>query len=253
MPDLSEMQDEFADALLSTAMPVPSCLKGASVKKADRRFAVYRNNVAVSLIGALSARFPVVQRLVGDEFFTALARSYVLREPPFSPLLIHYGETFPAFIEDFEPAKPLPYLADVARLEFARGRAYHAADAEPIQRDAFAGLAEDKIGSTRVKLHPSVTILASPYPVLSIWDANRADAVPAIEDWSAETVLVVRPFLEVEMVRLAAGTGAFLLALQSGASIAEAVKVASAAAPDFHAADALATLIGQNLAVALSA
>ena len=251
MPDLAEMQDEFADALLSATTPVPSCLKGAGVKKADRRFAVYRNNVTSGLIEALSARFPVVKRLVGDEFFSALARAYVLREPPFSPLLIHYGETFPAFIADFEPAKPLPYLADVARLEYARGRAYHAADTEPLPREAFAALAEEKIGATRVRLHPSVSILSSPYPVLSIWKANQADAVMPVQDWSAETVLVARPFLEVETLPLGAGTGTFLAILQSGATIAEAAEAASAAAPSSSPADGLATLIGQNLAVAL--
>jgi hypothetical protein len=253
MPNLMQMQDEFADALLSTTVPVPACLKGAAVKKADRRFAVYRNNVASSLIEALASRFPVVQRLVGDEFFAALARAYVLREPPFSPLLIHYGETFPAFIEDFEPARPLPYLADVARLEFARGRAYHAADAEPLPRQAFASLSEEKIGATRVRLHPSVKILASPYPVLSIFEANQADRVAPVEDWGAEAVLVARPFLEVETLRLGAGTDNFLIALQSGASIAEAADAAAAAAPSFGAAEGLATLIGANLAIALSA
>jgi hypothetical protein len=250
MADLTEMQDEFADALLSATAPVPSFLKGAAVKKADRRFAVYRNNVTSGLIEALSARFPVVKRLVGDEFFAGLARGYVLREPPFSPLLIHYGETFAAFIEDFEPAKPLPYLADVARLEYARGRAYHAADADPVPRDAFAALSEEKIGATRVRLHPSVSILSSPYPVLSIWKANQAEAVQPVQDWGAETVLVARPFLEVETLPLGAGTGTFLAALQSGATIAEAAEAASAA-PSFNPADGLATLIGKNLAVAL--
>jgi hypothetical protein len=251
MPDLAEMQDEFADALLFATARVPSCLKGAAVKKTDRRFAIYRNNVTSSLVEALSARFPVIKRLVGDEFFSALARSYVLREPPFSPLLIHYGETFAVFIEDFEPARPLPYLADVARLEYARGRAYHAADAEPVPRKIFAALAEERIGATRVKLHPSVSILSSPYPLVSIWQANQAVAVKPVQDWGAETALVARPFLEVETLPLGAGTGTFLAALQSGATIANAAGAASDAAPGFNPADGLATLIGQNLAVAL--
>ena len=156
MARLAHIQDDFAEALLSTTTPVPSCVKGAGVHRADRRFAVYRNNVAASLIEALAARFPVVKRLVGEEFFNAMAHAYVLREPPFSPLLIHYGETFPAFIEAFDAARPLPYLGDVARIELARGRAYHAADADPLPRQAFAGLPKDRIGDQRVALHPSV-------------------------------------------------------------------------------------------------
>ena len=252
MRGLMQMQDDFADALFSTTAPVPACIKGATIRRADRRFAVYRNNVAVSLIEALAGRFPVVKRLVGDEFFSAMAKAYVLREPPFSPLLIHYGETFPAFIAEFEPARPLPYLSDVARLEYARGRAYHAADAEPLSAQAFANLPEEKIGATRVTLHPSVGILASAYPVLSIWEANQADTVVPVEQWQSEAALVARPFLEVRAIRLGAGIDTFLRALQSGGSIAEAAELASIAAPGFDAADGLAALIGQNLAVELA-
>jgi hypothetical protein len=246
-----DVQDEFAAALLSAATPVPSSVKGASVRRADRRFAVYRNNVAVSLIEALGARFPVVKRFVGDEFFSAMAHAFVLREPPVSPLLIHYGGAFPAFIEAFDAAKPLPYLADVARLEYARGRAYHAADAKPLPRVAFTALPAGRIDSTRVTLHPSVGIIASSYPVLSIWEVNQDRAVRAVPNWGPEAALVARPFLEVETRRLPPGSEMFLLALQEGATIGEAAERASAATSEFDPSDGLAVLIGAHLAIAL--
>lgn len=251
MQTLLDVQDEFADALLSAATPVPSSLKGASVRRADRRFAVYRNNVAASLIDALGACFPVVKRLVGDEFFRAMAHAFVLREPPLSPLLIHYGESFPGFIEDFEAAEPLPYLADVARLEYARGRAYHAADAEPLPRAAFVSLPAGRISAARVTLHPSVSIIASSFPLLSIWEVNQEATVRPVPHWEPEAVLVARPFLEVETRRPLPGTDAFLLALQAGATIAEAVERGGEATSDFDPSDALAVLIGANLAVAI--
>jgi Putative DNA-binding domain len=252
VPELAHIQDDFAEALLSTTTPVPSCLKGAGLHRADRRFAVYRNNVAASLIEALAARFPVVKRLVGDDFFAAMAHAYISREPPFSPLLIHYGETFPTFIEAFDAARPLPYLGDVARIEFARGRAYHAADAEPLPRQAFADLPKDRIGEYRVALHPSVTIIVSSYPALSIWEVNQAGAERAVDNWGPEAALMARPSFEVEARRLPAGTETFLLALQSGDTIVEAVDAASAATEAFSAAEGLAVLIGANLAVRLS-
>ncbi len=251
MPGLSDIQDDFAQALLSTTTPVPSCLKGSAIRRADRRFAVYRNNVVASLIDAVAARFPVVKRLVGDEFFSALAHTYVLREPPFSPLLIHYGETLPAFIEEFDAARPLPYLSDVARLELARGRAYHAADAEPLSRAAFADLPKGRIGEYRVALHPSAAIVTSAYPMLSIWEINQAGAGRPVEHWGAESALVARPYFEVETRRLPAGTDMFLLGLQSGSTIAEAVEAASAASADFSASEGLAVLIGAQLAIDL--
>jgi hypothetical protein len=251
MQTLLDLQDEFAEALLSAVAPVPSSLKGASIRRADRRFAIYRNNVAVSLIEALGARFPAVKRLVGDEFFHAMAHGFVLREPPVSPLLVHYGETFAAFIEEFDAAAPLPYLADVARLEYARGRAYHAADVEPLPRAAFAALPAGHIGSCRVGLHPSVGIVASRFPVLSIWEVNQDKAVRSVPHWGAEAALVARPFLDVETRRLGPGTDVFLHALQAGSTIAGAAERATAATSEFSASDGLAVLIGAHLAVSL--
>src|SRR5512146_2798388 len=132
MSSLMDAQADFADALLSTASPTPDGIRGARRGRAERRFAVYRNTVAASQIEALAARFPVVKRLVGEEFFRAMAHEFVAQHPPRSPLLFQYGESFADFIDDFAPAAPLPYLADMARLEYLRGRAYHAADAEPL-------------------------------------------------------------------------------------------------------------------------
>ena len=86
---------------MSTVRPVPAAFKGAAQGRAERRFAVHRNTVAASLIEALQARFPVVQRLVGEDFFRAMARAFVALEPPSSPLLFLYGESFAAFIARF--------------------------------------------------------------------------------------------------------------------------------------------------------
>jgi len=121
-----DAQTEFAAALRSKANGVPSCLKGAAQGRAERRFAVYRNTVAAGLIEALAARFPVVERLVGEDFFRAMAQAYVTQEPPRSPLLFRYGGSFADFIAGFAPAAPLPYLRDMARREYAQGLAYHA-------------------------------------------------------------------------------------------------------------------------------
>jgi hypothetical protein len=251
MTSLVDTQAEFAAALFSAHAPVPPSIKGSALRRADRRFAVYRNNVTVGLVEALAARFPVVKRLVGDEFFAALARNYVRHEPPLSPLLIHYGATFANFVQHFEPAKPLPYLADVARLEYARGRAYHCADVDPLPREVFSALSGDRVGAARLTLHPSVSVIGSAFPLFSIWQVNQARAVSPVEDWRAEAVLVARPLVEVKTLRLNAGIAAFLTALQSGRTIAEAAEAGSAGAPEFDAAEGLAELIGQNLAVAL--
>ena len=138
----------------------------------------------------------------------------------------------------------------MARLEYARGRAYHAADVEPLPR-RLRRAAGRAIGSARVTLHPSVGIVASRFPVLSIWEVNQDRAVRAVPHWGAEAAVVARPFLEVETRRLLPGSDVFLLALQAGSTIAEAAERATAATSEFNASDGLAVLIGAHLAVAL--
>src|SRR5262249_41130955 len=145
----------------------------------------------------LTARFPVVQRLVGDDFFREMARVYVTAMPPRSPIMWHYGETFPAFIDGFEPAGPIPYLGDVARLEMARGHAYHASDAVPVRIDAFASCPPERLAGSRVRFHPSVSIISSRHPVFSIWYANQdPDRYVPIAPWAPESALVARPDLD---------------------------------------------------------
>lgn len=251
MPGIINAQAEFAGALLSVARPAPACLKGAAQGRAERRFAVYRNTVTVGLIEALQARFPVVERLVGEEFFRATARAYVALKPPSSPLLFRYGDRFPDFIARFTPAAPLPYLADVARLEYARGLAYHAADHDPLPPASFAALDKGRLADFTVTLHPSVGIVISTFPILSIWLANQAETVAPLRHRGAESALVSRPYFDVETRRLQPGTDAFLLALKSGSTLGAAVAAGAEASTEFSAAEALATLIGANIAVGL--
>lgn len=128
----------FAAALLDPDAPCPDGLTTWNGSDPARRFAVYRNNVIVSLIDALADTFPVTLELVGEAFFRAMAGIFVRRTPPRSTLLVDYGSGLPTFIERFEPAHPVPYLADVARLEMLRVRAFHAADADPLTLDQIA-------------------------------------------------------------------------------------------------------------------
>ena len=116
---LAERQRGFAAAILDPARPMPDGLVGPDGEPGPKRFAVYRNNVVVGLTETLKDAFPAVHRIVGADFFRAMARAYVMVEPPRSPILLDYGAGFPDFIRQFEPAAVLPYLADVARIERA--------------------------------------------------------------------------------------------------------------------------------------
>src|SRR5260221_12446533 len=119
---LAPFEVSFADALLDAEHPIPCGITAHNAAIPTRRFAVYRNNVMAGLGKALKGRFPVVEKIVGEEFFAAMAGVFVQERPPRSPLLAAYGDDFPAFIAAFETAQDLPYLSDVARLEAERTR-----------------------------------------------------------------------------------------------------------------------------------
>jgi hypothetical protein len=210
------MQAAFAAAVVDPAVPVPAGLVTARGGADEKRFAIYRNNVAVGLRKALSSRFPVVERLVGADFFALMARAYVAGAKPASPLLFAYGDDFPDFVAGFEPAGSVPYLADVARIEAAITVAYHAADAAPLALDAVAAIAADSLPRACLCRHPSATLVRSPWPVGSIWHAHRSVGTTAMSATGAQAVLVVRPAFEVAVHVLPARDADFAGALLAG-------------------------------------
>jgi hypothetical protein len=178
-----------------------------------------------------------------------MARAFVTEKPPRTPLLAGYGDEFPSFIAAFAPARELPYLADVAELEAARTRAYHAEDAVPVDADAFAALDPGAAGGLRIALHPSTEIIRSPHPIVTIWAMNAGEQpLAAIEDWRGEDALVTRPHLDVEVRLLPPGGAAFLLALATGRTLADAAETARADHSEFDLAGNLAGLIGWGVA-----
>ena len=131
---LPELQRAFAAAILADETATLSPLVRADGIAPERRIQVYRNNSLITLAEALKATFPVVCRLVDERFFDYAARAFIRAHPPRQPRLADYGEEFADFLAGFEPARSLPYLPDVARLEWAINLAYHAADREALRQ-----------------------------------------------------------------------------------------------------------------------
>ena len=245
MQQLAERQRGFAAALLDPGLPMPDGLIGPDGEPGLRRFAVYRNNVVVGLTETLKDAFPAVHRIVGADFFRAMARAYVMVEPPHSPILLDYGAGFPDFIRIFEPAAVLPYLADVARIERAWTEAYHAPEASPIDRSAFSAIALDQSPAIRLDLHPSLRIVRSQFPALTIWQMNVADSVPTPVDLNAggEDLLIVRPMADVEARSIPQGSLEFIQALMDGRSVLAALEAALITNPRFDLAANLSDLM----------
>lgn len=243
-------QSVFAAALLNPNLPCPGGLNNWNGSDPEVRFAVYRNNVTVSLIDALADTFPVVQALVGEAFFRAMARVFVQVSPPRSRLMVYYGDAFADFVASFAPAASVPYLADVARLEMARVRAYHAADVAPIQTEALqAALADpDQLLSLRLHVHPSVQVIESPFAVVSLWAAHQgALCMTSVDPDLAQSALVFRHGLDVDTLELAAADARFVKTLLAGESLLDAAGAADSSDPEFDLSHALAALLRWQL------
>jgi hypothetical protein len=235
-------QDEFARALLSPGSAEPAGVVTARGGQDPARFAVYRNNVFVGLTRALAQRFPVTERLVGTDFFLGMARTYAGQRKPASPLMFAYGDDFPDFIAGFAPAAGVPYLGDVARLEAAWSKAYHAADADALTVADLAQVAPEALALLRLVAHPAARLVRSAYPVGGIWAAHQATEVRPVTERVAQTVLVVRPQAEVCVHVLPPADTAFAGALLDGATLSVAAAL-GAADPGFEFGTALVGLV----------
>ena len=225
---------DFTPALLDPERAPPAIVSGPNGKSAGKRYNVYRNNVTVSLINALAATFPATQRITGVDFFRAMARFHIRATPPTSPLLFDYGHGFPDFIERYEYARAMPWLADVARIERAWLDAYHAADAKPLTPQALASIPPEQLAETVMTPHHATRIVRSRFPAVSIFVANRKDSpVSRIEATEPEDALVTRPDLEVTVRHLPPGGATFLSSLIAGETLGMAAAAAFADSPQF--------------------
>ncbi len=210
----------FAAALAEPSAAPPAMTRGRLGAPDARRFSVYRNNVAVGLIGALEARYPVARRIAGDDAFRALARAYIRAKKPRSPVMIAYGEDFPEFVASCEGAEPC--LADLARLENAWVEAYHAADAAAATIGDLAELSPDLLPGTRIAFHPAARILRFSTPAASLWASAQSGGPAAPIDGSPEDALVTRPDADVR-VRILPPLGYdFAMRLREGATLIDA-------------------------------
>lgn len=235
---------DFAAGLLDPARAEPRMLATASGGRVEKRYAVYRNNVTFSLVRALSEVFPVVERLVGQDFFAGMAREFVRAHPPSSQLLFRYGAEFPAFLEAFEPVAALPYLPDVARLERAWLDAWHAADAEPLAPEALTAIPPDALGAALFAPHPAMRLLRSDYAVGSIFLANRGGSPgQPIDGAVAEAVLVTRPALAMSVEIVPVGAFVLIDRLAQGETFGAAVAAAAEQTGEFDLGAALALIL----------
>lgn len=241
-------QTEFRAAMLDAAADVPLGLTDGHEQPAGSRFSVYRNNVAVSLTEALETGFPVIAKLLGDANFKPIAGLFLRQSPPAAPVMMHYGAAFPQFLRDFEPIQHLGYLGDVAEVELALRRSYHAADSQSVPGDALAQIAPESLPDVKMALAPALEVVRSHWPIFDIWAFNTYDNHPKPQA-QAQNVVIVRPEFDPEPHPLPAGGATFISALQKGETLGKAAETATELAEDFDLGAVLGLLLAHGAIV----
>lgn len=234
-PTLGEFQERFADNLLTESLSfnesqkllshfVPMFKDSDVVEEAEDRFAIYRNNVVLSLSTAIADTFPVVKRLVGEDCFKTVSISFIRKFPPVQPSLLYYGKAFIDFISSCPGCSHLDYLSDVANLEWNYIRAFHAEDIKPLNIEILQQIEPEKLGDISFALQPSVHLMESPWPVDSIWHENLKQDVAEIDlqECSGSNLLIYRNEMQVQVINLTVECFYFLSALAGGKSITKA-------------------------------
>jgi uncharacterized protein (UPF0276 family) len=233
---LAQAQQQFAAGLLDPALAAPALarLKG---EHADHRYALYRGNLTAHWDKALSAAYPVIRLLVGEEFFTALARAYGRAHPSDSGDLNRFGAQFAAFLRGFPHVAELPYLPDMARLEWALHRAHYAPAAPALAAQRLAAIPPGALELARPGLQPACTLFASELAIIALWQAHQPDG-PAFPDQMAQPChgLVLRTQWQVQLRPLAPAAHAALSVLADGGNLGAALDAACAVDGQFDVA-----------------
>jgi hypothetical protein len=234
----------FADALLrSDAADPPACFQGLW----DDGYQAHHRNFKGGLVTVLMEAYPTVKAMVGDEFFAMLASRFVAVHPPKSPILSRYGEEFGAFVGTVSELAAYPYVPDVARLEYAVGRAFHAEDRAPLAISDLLDAQSNDADDLLLEIHPSAQVVVSAHPIVAIWELHHDEkqVIPE-EEWKPEAALVLRPRLDVQVGRISHELAAFISALRDDGSLAKAIEIGFSVNPDFRPDEVLAFLIGEG-------
>ena len=241
---LARYQDDFVSALFAQH-PADAAASSVEALCLQPGFKVYRNTILKACVDALRANFPTVEQLVGGRWFGDAAALFVRGNPPDSVSMVEYGAAFADFLAAFEPARELPYLSGIARLDRCWIESHIAADAEPVEPTLLARLAPDTLGAAVLRPHPAARwIWFDAHPIYTIWHSNRTQVQLEGElPWVAQGALLSRPFAAVQWREIGRGHCAFLDACAQDLPLASAAQQALETEPHLDLAAALAALL----------
>jgi len=248
---LESLQADFAAALFDARLAPTIAPAWSGGGRTVERLALYRSNLLATWAKTLGAAFPVVRAIVGAEFFASLVHAYGRAHPSSSGDLNHFGADFASFIASCERTRSLPYLADVAALEWAVHRAYFAADSKPLSRARIAAQSAHELMKATFVLHPACAWIDSEFPIARIWQAHQEHSGVALPDSlsHAECALIARPGWQAIVVPSSRGEIAALAALRAGATMDDAIGAGLQAHAEFDFARGLLRWLDLELLV----
>ena len=253
MRELAALQAQFG-AGLDAAVPEAAALRvfSGESEQVRSRFGIYRGNTTANAARAIGAAYPVVEKIVGAEFFRGLAWEFRSRYPSEDGDLNEYGEAFAAFLAAFAPAQEIPYLADVARLEWAVHRAHYAADPATFDPLRLASVPPDFQLRLHPRLHPACHLLQSAYPITRIWEVHQDAFNGEFEvnfSHAPAHALVRRPHFRVEVVQTTDAEAAFLAAARDGDTLETALIAAQSCDASFDLGRSLGEWVESSVIV----
>ena len=228
---LHEIQKNFKDHLLrplaetEAIEPTFSALLETNSIALQDRLKIYHGNVIGGISKAFTSNFPLLEKLVGEDFLLSLARGFVLQNPPRSGCLFDYGAGFDLFIAGHPQTKALPYLAEIAKLELAIHHANHAQDDHPLTPESLASMPQDTLADLILSLRESCTLLRCTYPVMAIREfcLNPELQPPDIDTKTQVFLLVYRPQRDIHFISLEPAEYIFLENIKSGETLGHAL------------------------------
>jgi hypothetical protein len=251
MPTLRELQLQLRHALLGgDTAEIVAAIRGDGLDPAAR-IGIYRNHAIATLGASLQGTYPVICRLVDQRFFAYATHEYFREHPPHSRCLAEYGADFADFLADFEPCKPVPYLPDVARFEWALNIAATVREAAALRPQVLAEVPTNEAAYVALRLQPSLSYVTSPWPIDAIWQANQENEVPSVDLASGRARIEIRRAGDsVVWLQLDPATFAFRTALANRLVLGAAMAAATLQDPAFDLAAAVQNIFAEGLAVA---
>ena len=240
---LQSLQAEFAESLFSEE---PHC----DDVRPQSNLLIYQNNLFTCLTKALHNTYPLIVKLVGEEFFPLAAKAYCREYPSRSNNLDDYGAYFGTFLAEYGPTRSLIYLPEVAEFEWACHDISFAMEHAPLSIEGLQKVTPELYDNLHLVLNPAIRVMKCNFPILRIIDLCKDDVSEEINvDAGGDNLMISRKNNALSLVSLSNVDCQFLTAINDNYSLKEALEATLAIDPEFRLDEKLPQWVQQEIIV----